>query len=587
MKTLLTTLNSKYIHSNLAIRYLQRFVEDIEGVDILEFTINQSTDFIASEIYKLKKELIGFSVYIWNIKETLLICEILKLVNPDVKIFLGGPEVSYDMKEVMEKYDYIDFVIYGEGEETFREFVEVNLNEVKDYEGIEGLVYRDGKEIVINKERPLIRNLDKIPSPYENITDEFKNKIVYYESSRGCPFGCKFCLSSTIRGVRYFDIERVKRDLKNLIEMKVKQVKFVDRTFNANKKYSREIMEFLIKEDPKEINFHFEVTAHLIDDETLNFLKTVKEGLFQFEIGVQSTNEKTIKAIGRTTDFEILSRVTKKINSFNNIHQHLDLIAGLPYEDYDSFKRSFNDVYNLKPEKLQLGFLKLLKGSELRLNEKLYGYKYIDEPAYEVLENDFISYSDILKLKTIEDLVEKYYNEENFKNTLEFVISNYCSSPFDFYEMFSNFWTTNGYHTVSHSKNKLYKILFNFIDENTFEDNITIYNLLKYDYIFNNKSTKLPFKFEDDKSDYTFNIHEVLKDDILLSNFLQRYKDMPTKKVINLVNVVTFSIDVLKTISTDFKSIGDSKQVEILFDYQDGSVVECKTYDITNIVRRI
>ena len=513
MKTLLTTLNSKYIHSNLAIRYLQRFVEDIEDVDILEFTINQSIDFIISEIYKLEKDLIGFSVYIWNIKETLAVCQILKLVKPEIKIFLGGPEVSYDMKEALEKYKYIDFILYGEGEETFREFVKMNKNKNKDYGGIKGLAYRGDHKIIVNPARPLIKNLDSIPSPYERMTDEFTNKIVYYESSRGCPFGCKFCLSSTIRGVRYFDIERVKRDLKNLIDMKVRQVKFVDRTFNANKKYSREIMEFLIEEDPQGINFHFEVTAHLIDDETLEFLKTVKEGLFQFEIGVQSTNEKTIEAIGRTTDFEILSQVTREINSFRNIHQHLDLIAGLPYENYASFKKSFNDVYDLKPEKLQLGFLKLLKGSELRENEKLYGYKYIDQPPYEVLENEFISYGEILEIKMIEELVEKYYNEEYFKNTLEYLLVNHYSSPFDFYENFSKYWTGNDYHKKSHSRNKLYTILYRFIKENSFKDENVIYNLLKYDYIFNNKKNRLPFKFEENKDLYDFNIHEILKED--------------------------------------------------------------------------
>lgn len=585
MKTLLTTLNSKYIHSNLAIRYLQRFVEDIEDVDILEFTINQSTDFITSEIYKLEKDLIGFSVYIWNIKETLAICEILKLVNPEIKIFLGGPEVSYDVKEGMEKYKYIDFILYGEGEETFREFVKMNKNKIKNYRDIKGLAYREDDEIVINPARPLIKDLNAIPSPYEKITDEFENKIVYYESSRGCPFGCKFCLSSTIRGVRYFDIERVKRDLKNLIEMEVRQVKFVDRTFNANKKYSREIMEFLIAEDPQGINFHFEVTAHLIDDETLEFLKTVKEGLFQFEIGVQSTNEKTIKAIGRTTDFKVLSRVTREINSFKNIHQHLDLIAGLPYENYSSFKKSFDDVYALKPEKLQLGFLKLLKGSELRLSEKLYGYKYIDQPPYEVLENQFISYGEILELKMIEDLVEKYYNEEYFKNTLEYLLSNYYDSAFDFYEIFSKFWTRNDYHKRSHSRNKLYTILHKFIKENSFKDKNIIYNLLKYDYIFNNKKNRLPFKFEENKDLYDFNIHEVLKDDMLLNTLLKRYKDLPTKKLINLVDIVPFSIDVLKIISNNFKPIEDLKSSYILFDYLDGSVTPCKTYDITDTVK--
>ena len=587
MKTVLTTLNSKYIHSNLAIRYLQGFVEDVEDIDICEFTINQSTDFIASELFKMEADLIGFSVYIWNIKETLKICEVLKIVAPNTKIFLGGPEVSYDTKEAMEEYGFIDFILFGEGEETFREFVEMNKEEVKDYRDIKGLAYRDQGEIIVNPERPLIMNLDPIPSPYEKLTDEFENKIVYYESSRGCPFACKFCLSSTIRGVRFFDIERVKRDLKNLIQMKVRQVKFVDRTFNANKRYSREIMEFLIEQDPEGINFHFEVTAHLIDEETLEFLKGVKEGLFQFEIGVQSTNEKTIEAVGRTTDFELLRKVSREIKSFKNIHQHLDLIVGLPYEDYDSFGNSFNEVYNLKPEKLQLGFLKLLKGSELRLKEKLYGYKYIDEPPYEVLENNFIDYSDTLNLKNIEDIVEKYYNEGYFKNTLEFLIQNYYDCAFEFYETFSKYWVENNFHTLSHSRNKLYAILYNFIKQNNFKDRLIIYNLLKYDYIFNNKNTRLPFKFKDDASSYKFNIHEVLKSEQLLSTYLERYKDIATKKLINLVNVVPFTIDVLEIIKNDFKVIDDLKENYVLFDYRDGSIVECKTYNITNIVRSV
>nr|WP_300005107.1 B12-binding domain-containing radical SAM protein [Tissierella sp.] len=587
MKTILATLNSKYIHSNLAIRYLQRFVEDIETVDIFEFTINQSTDFISSELFKLDADIIGFSVYIWNIKETLKICEILKIVSPKTKIFLGGPEVSYDAGEAMKEYPYVDFILFGEGEESFREFVMMNKNKEKDYSQIKGLAYRQDEEILVNQDRPLMLHLNDVPSPYENMTDEFENKIVYYESSRGCPFGCKFCLSSTIRGVRFFDIERVKRDLKNLIAMKVRQVKFVDRTFNANKKYSREIMEFLIEQDPIGINFHFEVTAHLIDDETLEFLRGVKEGLFQFEIGVQSTNERTIEAVGRTTDFQLLSKVSRKIKSFNNIHQHLDLIAGLPYEDYDSFGNSFNEVYALKPEKLQLGFLKLLKGSELRLNEKLYGYKYIDEPPYEVLENNFIDYRDSLKLKEIEEMVEKYYNEGNFKNTLIFLINNYFDSPFEFYETLSSYWVENKFHTISHSRNKLYTILYDFIKKNKFRDSVTIYNLLKYDYIFNNKKTRLPFEFEDKAEDYEFNIHEVLKDQVILDNYLSRHKDLPTKKLINLVNVVAFSVDVLDLIRNDYKTRDGLKENYILFDYRDGTIIECKTYDITQQVRGI
>lgn len=586
IKTLITTLNSKYVHSNLAIRYLKRFVEDIEDVDILEFTINQNIDFITSEIYKLKKEMIVFSVYIWNIKETLRICEILKTVNPDLKIALGGPEVSYDVREAMENYKFIDFVIYGEGEETFREFMLENQKPIKNYEGIDGLSFRRGREIIINSPRALMKDLNIIPSPYEDLTEEFENRIVYYESSRGCPFGCKFCLSSTIRGVRYFDIDRVKRDLKNLIDMKVRQVKFVDRTFNANKKYSREIMEFLIEEDPKDINFHFEVTAHLIDDETLDFLGTVKEGLFQFEIGVQSTNDRTIEAVGRTTDFNRLSKVVKRIKTFKNIHQHLDLIAGLPYEGIVSFKKSFDDVYNLKPEKLQLGFLKLLKGSELRLNKKKYGYKYIDAPPYEVLETNYMDYGSILKLKDIEALVERYYNGGNFKNILEFLIKNYYHSPYKFYEDFSSFWNNNGYYKVSHSKRTLYKIMYEFLQEREFKHRDVINNLLKYDYIFNNKNPNLPFELEE-KLSVKFNIHDVLKNEKILNKHLEKYRNTPTRKLINKVNVAGFSIDILKVISDDFKPSEGLEETYILFDYLDGSIIGCKSYNITNIVRSV
>lgn len=585
MDTLIVTLNSKYIHSNLAIRYLKRFVEDIEDVGILEFTINQNIDFIASEIYKQEKELVVFSVYIWNIKETLKICKILKTVKPELKIALGGPEVSYNIKQHMKSYEYIDFIMFGEGEETFREFVLENQKTEKDYKGIDGLAFRDEGEVVVNSPRKLMEDLNIIPSPYEEKTDEFKNKIVYYESSRGCPFGCKFCLSSTIRGVRYFDIDRVKRDLKNLIDMGVRQVKFVDRTFNANKKYSREIMEFLIKEDPEGINFHFEVTAHLIDEETLNFLETVKEGLFQFEIGVQSTNPKTIEAVGRTTDFERLSSVVRRIKSFKNIHQHLDLIAGLPYEGIESFKKSFDDVYNLGPEKLQLGFLKLLKGSELRLLQGKYGYKYIDEPPYEVLESNYIDYGRVLKLKDIEEMVDRYYNDGNFKNTIKFLVENHYGSPYSFYDDFSKFWNKNGYHKVSHSKRTLYKIFYSFIKDRSFEYIELIYNLLKYDYIYNNKNTNLPFKIEG-QIDESFNIHDVLKDNRILDNYLERYKDTPTKRVINKVNVVGFSFNVLEVIRDGFNPT-EKADTYVLFDYKDGSIIKCETNNITSIVRSV
>ncbi|HEY8363861.1 MAG TPA: B12-binding domain-containing radical SAM protein [Tissierellaceae bacterium] len=592
MKIVLTTLNSKFIHTSLAIRYLKAFVEDIIDVELREYTINQDINYITSQLYMSDADLIGFSVYIWNLTETLRICEILKKVKPEIKILLGGPEVSFDLKETLQKYPFIDFIIYGEGEETFREFL-IALLSGDELINIRGLAYRKGKEIFINPPRPLIDDLNKIPSPYKNIGDEFRNRIVYFESSRGCPFNCKFCLSSTIKGVRYFDLDRVKKELDALIKANVKQVKFVDRTFNANKKYAMDIMNFIIERNPKDINFHFEVTAHLLDDEMLEFLSHVKEGLFQFEIGVQSTNPRTIDAIGRTTDFIKLREVTKKIKSYRNIHQHLDLIAGLPYEDYESFKKSFNDVYEIKPEKIQLGFLKLLKGSSLRMEEEKYGFKYIGVPPYEVLENNYIKYKEIIRLKAVEELVERYYNEGYFENSLEFIINNFYKSPFDFYEDFSLYWESNNYYEISISRTGLYEILLDFYKSKGFEYLNIFAELLRYDFIKNNKNAKMSEKLSSSSIRIEQNdIHNILKDERILENYLPLYKDLPTKRILNNVKIEAFEFNILELIKNgyDLKNSIDKikeEKVYILFDYKDGVITRCNTYDITNIVKEL
>ncbi|WFA09872.1 B12-binding domain-containing radical SAM protein [Tissierella sp. Yu-01] len=580
MKVILSTLNSKYIHTNLAIRYLKEYVKDIMPIETYEFTINQSIDSIVSELYKKSPDLIGFSTYIWNIEQTLKISNIIKILRPNTKILLGGPEVSFDGVKLLEEHPFIDYIIYGEGEETFKDLIHG-----KDLKDIEGLIFRDDEiNIIMNPPRLLIHDLGKIPSPYENIGDEFKNKIVYYESSRGCPFNCKFCLSSTINGVRYFPIERVKKDIYNLIQVGVSQVKFVDRTFNANKKYSMEIMDYIMKLNPENINFHFEVTAHLIEEDTLDFLRKPKEGLFQFEVGVQSTNLDTIDSIGRVTDFEKLKKVTKQIRSYKNIHQHLDLIAGLPYEDYNSFKNSFNDVYSIRPEKLQLGFLKLLKGSELRINEEIYGFKYLDEPPYEILENKYISYSDILKLKGIEDLVEKYYNEGYFTHSVEFIISNFYESPFDFYEAFSEYWDSTDLNKVSHSRNDLYQILLDFYLYKSFDHTDSFKELLKYDYIYNNKKITLPKGIDRIKSITQTELHRLLKSDDLLGNYLKEEAGIPTKKLIKNVIAEGFNKDIFEIINNSYLPSDDNKEIYILFYYKDKVINRCKTINITKMI---
>lgn len=587
MNIILTTLNSKFIHSALSIRYLKSYSEDIAPIELMEFTINQKLDYIVGEIYKKDPDIIGFSTYIWNREETLQICEVLKIIKPELKIILGGPEVSFDGDNILKKHWFIDFIIYGEGEITFKELL-INLIEGKDdYSEINGIIYRQEGLVIQNPPRPLIKNLDFIPSPFKDMGDGFKHKIIYFESSRGCPFNCQFCLSSTIKGVRYFSLDRVKEDLNRIIKAQVKQVKFVDRTFNANKKYAMEIMDFIMEKDPKNMNFHFEVTAHLLDRDMLDFIKKAKEGLFQFEIGVQSTNPKTIEAVGRTTDFNRLKRVCEEIKRNNNIHQHLDLIAGLPYEDYESFKKSFNDVYEIKPEKIQLGFLKLLKGSGLRKDKDKYNFKFLDKPPYEVLETNYISYGQMLKLKGIEDLVEKYYNEGYFRHSIEYIINNEYETCFDFFEDFLDYWEDRKYHTISHSRNRLYQILLDFYQDKSFNNPIVFQELIKYDYISNNNNPNIPRFINRTKVNFIHrNKHTILKDERLLNSYLIQYKGRPTKEIINKIHIENFKIDIEELINKEY--FLESKMYKdryILFDYRDGTLIRCKTYDITQFIQ--
>ncbi|WP_331474769.1 B12-binding domain-containing radical SAM protein, partial [Intestinibacter sp.] len=304
MKILLTTLNSKFIHTNLAIRYIKESIKDLADVEIREYTINNQLDYILKDIYLAGYDAVFFSTYIWNVYDIVKLCENLKKVNPKLIIGLGGPEVSYDSEEAMAKYEFVDYILRGEGEMVMRDLVKY-FNGEMDIKDVDGVTYRCGDEVIKNKERELLKDLDLIPSPYENLNPkEYENRIVYYETSRGCPFNCQYCLSSAIKGLRYFSIDRVKRDLKKLIDAKVSQIKFIDRTFNANKKFAKEIMKFLMENDNGYTTYHFEVTAHLLDDDMLEFLRDCKEGLFQFEIGVQTTNQEALDAVGRRDDFE-------------------------------------------------------------------------------------------------------------------------------------------------------------------------------------------------------------------------------------------------------------------------------------------
>lgn len=575
MKILLTTLNSKFIHTNLAIRYIKESIKDLADVEIREYTINNQLDYILKDIYLAGYDAVFFSTYIWNVYDIVKLCENLKKVNPKLIIGLGGPEVSYDSEEAMAKYEFVDYILRGEGEMVMRDLVKY-FNGEMDIKDVDGVTYRCGDEVIKNKERELLKDLDLIPSPYENLNPkEYENRIVYYETSRGCPFNCQYCLSSAIKGLRYFSIDRVKRDLKKLIDAKVSQIKFIDRTFNANKKFAKEIMKFLMENDNGYTTYHFEVTAHLLDDDMLEFLRDCKEGLFQFEIGVQTTNQEALDAVGRRDDFERLSHVVKTIESYQNIHQHLDLIAGLPYEGYDSFEKSFNDVFALQIEQLQLGFLKMIKGTGMRARAEEFEYEYKNYAPYEVLCNKFISYDEILKLKDIEDILERYYNSNNFSLSVKYITENYYSeSAFKFFEDLANYFNEMGYFHLAQGKNQLYSILADFYKEKIGENYDLFMEILKYDYVSLGKISSVPNIFNKiEVKDMKARVHEFLHDRENLEKYLPKHVDTPAKYILKYVHFECFKYDILK-LKEDIHAKLDEQETVILFVYDDIKVFE-------------
>lgn len=464
MKILLAACNAKYIHSNLAVYDLQAYASDYaDHIVLKEYTINQQKDDIMRDIYLEHPDVVCVSCYIWNlsfVKE--LMADLIKIL-PGADFWAGGPEVSYDAEKFLTENSEFKGVMVGEGEETFKElagyYVEKNPQDLKDMTGI---CYRDGDQIIHNGWRQIM-DLSSIPFIYKDLS-EFKNRIIYYESSRGCPFSCSYCLSSIDKKLRFRDTETVKKELQFFIDNKIPQVKFVDRTFNCKHDHAMAIWKYINEHDNGVTNFHFEISADLLREEELQEMSTMRPGLIQLEIGVQSTNPDTIKAIHRTMDFEKLKGIVDRIHSFGNIHQHLDLIAGLPYEDYDSFRHSFNDVYALKPQQLQLGFLKVLKGSHMMEMCREYGIVYKTQEPYEVLSTKWLDYDHVLKLKTVENMVEVYYNSGQFQNTLEY-LEKFFPDAFSIYERLGSFYMEKGYGDVSHTRMRRYEILLEFLED--------------------------------------------------------------------------------------------------------------------------
>ena len=499
MKILLAACNAKYIHSNLAVYDLKAYSSDYdEHVILREYTINQPKDEILKDIYSSGADVVCFSCYIWNISFVRELIRDLVKILPKTAFWAGGPEVSYDAEKFLTEMPEMTGVMVGEGEKTFHDLLEFYIDGKDSLEEISGIAYRTGDKIIHNGWRELM-DLSAIPFVYEHL-EKFENRIIYYESSRGCPFSCSYCLSSIDKKLRFRDLELVKKELQFFLDHRVPQVKFVDRTFNCKHEHAMTIWKYILEHDNGVTNFHFEISADLLREEEMELMSQMRPGLIQLEIGVQSTNPETIRAIHRRMDLKKLEHCVNRVHSFRNIHQHLDLIAGLPYEDYDTFHQSFNDVYQMKPDQLQLGFLKVLKGSLMQKEAEVYGIVYKEKEPYEVLSTNWLTYGEVLKLKMVESMVEVYYNSGQFWHTLEYLVP-LEKDAFTFYEKLGSFYEKKGYSEISHSRMRRYEILLEYLQEETDVPTEVAAQKMLYDLYLREKLKKRP-AFAPDQKQY-------------------------------------------------------------------------------------
>ena len=497
MKILLAACNAKYIHSNPAVYDLRAFASEYkEHILLGEYTINQTKDEILKEIYRSGAEVVCFSCYIWNISFVRELIFDLKKILPGTAFWVGGPEVSFDAENFLKEMPQVTGVMVGEGEETFLELARYYIEKKGTLADIRGIAFRENGEIFHNGWRKVM-DLSRVPFAYEQ-TEDFANRIIYYESSRGCPFSCSYCLSSIDKKLRFRNLELVKKELQFFLDKKVPQVKFVDRTFNCKHDHAMEIWKYILEHDNGVTNFHFEISADLLREEEMELMSRMRPGLIQLEIGVQSTNPDTIRAIHRNMDLKKLEASVARVKSFGNIHQHLDLIAGLPCEDYESFRRSFEQVYRMKPDQLQLGFLKVLKGSSMYHEAQKYEILYKEKEPYEVLSTAWLSYEDILKLKMVESMVGVYYNSGQFRKTLSW-IETFYQEMFSFYESLGAYYEEKGYEEISHSRLRRYEILLEFLKEKTQLPVNTASQHMVYDLYLREKLKKRPVFAMDQK----------------------------------------------------------------------------------------
>lgn len=566
MRVLLIAVNAKYIHSNPAVYSLRAYAQAAlgdqpeVGIEIAEYTINQNTENILADIYRHRPDIAAFSCYIWNwntIQE--LLPELPKLL-PDTKLWLGGPEVSFHAEKILAQYTQLTGIMVGEGEETFTQLVRFYHAPKGQLQDIPGLVLPQGR----TQPRELT-DMSKLPFLYEDL-GKFQNRIIYYESQRGCPFKCAYCLSAIDKSVRLRDIETVKKELQYFLDHKVSQVKFIDRTFNCNAAHALTIWRYLLENDNGVTNFHFEIAADLMTEDELEVLKQMRPGLIQLEIGVQSTNEQTLHAINRYMSLEHLCQVVDKIHSFHNIHQHLDLIAGLPYEDYDSFVTSFNDVYAMRPQQLQLGFLKVLKGSPIEEKAEEYGIVYNSRPPYEVLYSRWIPYDDVLRLKGIEEMVELYYNSCQFTHTLP-VLEKEFSSPFALYEALSQYYEEKGYYINTPARAYRYQVLLEFAQQKAPARSELYAQLLTFDmYLRENLKSRPAFALcwqqgEEEKEQ----VRAFYRQEAQTPQYLTGYEGYQPQQLMKMTHIEYFTYPVWQQ---NMKMTQLSQKTAILFDYQ-------------------
>ena len=567
MKFLLAAINAKYIHSNPAIYSLKAYAGEKYApcIELGEYTINQSIGEILADIYKRKPDMIGFSCYIWNftmVQE--LLVEVHKLL-PNTKIWLGGPEVSFLCQKLLQQYPFVTGIMIGEGEETFLSLLKYYLGEgAEDLREIPGIALLEGNTC----ERELV-DISKVPFLYtagdQSGMQDFENRIIYYESSRGCPFRCSYCLSSIDKKVRLRDLNLVKKELQFFLDQKVPQVKFIDRTFNCHHGHAKAIWQYILEHDNGITNFHFEVAADLLDEEELELLAQMRPGLVQLEIGVQTTNPVTLKEIRRYTNMDKLRNVVEKIHQGQNVHMHLDLIAGLPYEDYDSFARSFGDVYAMKPEQLQLGFLKVLKGSYMFEMAEEYGLQYLSKPPYEVLFTKWLSFEEVLRLKQIEEMVEMYYNSNQFTHTLPLLEQLY-ENPFYLYEALAKYYQEQGYFLKAPARSYRYQVLLQFAKSVDAERAELYAESLTYDIYLRENAKSRP-EFASDIAPYKAAFHEFFAKEELVRGLLPHYQAYDMKQISKMTHLEWFRYPVWDVERAKmFERLGE--EAKVLFDYQ-------------------